>query len=417
MTADIPTLLLMIVVSSVVVAGALLVLNGNQRRDGLQYWAIALLLSSVAHALLLLYGRIPNLLTVVLGNALLASGVGSFLLAVRRFYGLTLYWWRLAALVALVALVMFIYQHQFVRRVAFSSVCLGAQTAWVLWVLLRNQPFRESNFSRGALLLASGLGLILATMLLRGTAAIFFSLDIATVLQSNLVQTLTFMVSFLASLVCSFGFVFMAKERADAANVRLAKQDALTGVANRRALMQALAQQLASAKRQRAPLSLLMLDIDHFKQVNDHYGHLAGDQVLRHVVAVVGQRLRAQDLLGRYGGEEFLLLLPGTDVAGAQQLAQQLCQAVMATPCSWQGQAIAVTVSVGIAGITSGQSCDWETLLQATDKALYRAKDNGRNRVEVADLCVKSVFNPIDTCASSYQFNDELQPKYPKESP
>ena len=386
MTADIPTLLLMIVVSSVVVAGALLVLNGNQRRDGLQYWATALLLSAIAHALLLLYGRIPNLLTVVLGNALLASVLGGFLLAVRRFYGLPLHWWRIAALVALVALVMFIYQDQFVRRVAISGVTLSIQTVWLLRVLLRNHAFRESNFSRGALLLASGLVLILVTMLLRGTAAIFFSLDIATILQGNLVQTFTFMVSFLATLVCSFGFVFMSKERADAANVRLAAQDALTGVANRRALMQALEQQLACAKRQRAPLSLLMLDIDHFKHVNDRYGHLAGDQVLRHVVAVVGQRLRAQDLLGRYGGEEFMLLLPGTDVAGAQQLAQQLCQAVQAAPADWAGQQIAVTVSVGIAGITSGQACDWETLLQLADKALYRAKDNGRNRVEVAEV-------------------------------
>jgi diguanylate cyclase (GGDEF)-like protein len=203
-------------------------------------------------------------------------------------------------------------------------------------------------------------------------------------LQGNLVQTLTFMVTFMSTLVTSFGFVFMSKERADAANVRLAAQDVLTGIANRRALMLALEHELARAVRQRTPLALLMLDIDHFKRVNDQYGHLAGDQVLRHTIQVVGQRLRTQDLLGRYGGEEFLVLLPDTDLQGAQQLGQQLCQAVQNAPCDWHGQSIAVTVSVGISVCAVGEQPNWESLLLAADKALYRAKDNGRNRVEVA---------------------------------
>jgi diguanylate cyclase (GGDEF)-like protein len=208
--------------------------------------------------------------------------------------------------------------------------------------------------SRGALLLASGLGSILATMLLRSSAALFFSIEIASILQGNLVQTLTFMVSFLSVLVSSFGFVFMAKERADNANMRLASQDALTGVANRRALMQALERELARAARQRTPLALLMLDIDHFKRVNDQYGHLAGDQVLRHMVSVVRQRLHTQDFLGRYGGEEFLLLLPDTDQRGAQELGQQLCQAVQASPCDWNNQRIAVTQSAASPAMHGG---------------------------------------------------------------
>ena len=384
MTADVPTLLLMIIVSSLVASGALLVLNGNQRNDGLQYWAGGLLLSALAHALLLLYGRIPYLLSIVLGNVLLSSALTGFWLAVRRFHGLALHWGRTLALIAAIALLMWLFQHQFANRVVASGLTLGLQAALVLSVLLRHHPFGADQHSRGALLLVGGLGLIVLTMLLRASAALFFSLDIASILQGNLVQTLTFMVSFMATLVSSFGFVFMAKERADFANVRLANQDALTGAANRRAVLEALESQLSKAQRQRTPLALLMLDIDHFKRVNDQYGHLAGDQVLRHFVHVVRQRLRAQDFLGRYGGEEFLLLLPDTDLAGAQQLAQQLCQAVQAAPCDWQGQTIAVTVSVGIAGAGTSQQADGETLLQAADQALYRAKDKGRNRVEVA---------------------------------
>ena len=384
MTVDIPTLLLMIVVSSVVVSGVLLVLNGGQRRDGLQYWAVGLLLSAAAHALLLLYGRIPNVWSVVLGNSLLSAAFAGFLLAVWCFHGVRLRWWWVGMSVVAVAVLMYFFQNKFAPRVAISGFSLGAQLGWVLWVLLHHQRRSEQGLSRGTLLLACGLALLMITLLARATTALFFSLDIATILQGNLVQTLTFMTSFMATLVTSFGFVFMAKERADNANVHLAAQDALTGVANRRALMLALERELARATRQHTPLALLMIDIDHFKRVNDHYGHLAGDQVLRHVVGVVRQRLRAHDVLGRYGGEEFLLLLPNTDLPGAQQLAQQLCQAVQATPCDWSGQSIAVTASVGISGMGVGVQVSWDTLLQSADQALYRAKDKGRNRVEVA---------------------------------
>ena len=384
MTADVPTLLLVVIASSVVVAAALLLLNGSQRRDGLQYWAGALLLSAAAHALLLLYGRIPAVASVVLGNVMLSATLVGFLMAVRRFHGLALHGGRALLVVVLVGLLMFVFQNNFAVRVVVSGFSLGLQACWVLWVLLHYHPPRSQGGGRGMLLLASGLVVILSTMFARSAAAFFFSLDIASILQGNLVQTLTFMVSFMATLVTSFGFVFMVKERADAANVRLAAQDVLTGVANRRSLMLALERELAGAQRQRVPLSLLMLDIDHFKRVNDQYGHLAGDQVLRHVVKVVGQRLRAQDLLGRYGGEEFLVLLPHTDAQGAQQLGQQLCEAVQAAPCDWSGQSIAVTTSIGVASYLPGMPTDWEALLQAADKALYRAKAAGRNCVEVA---------------------------------
>ena len=384
MTADVPTLLMMIFVSSLVVAGALMLLNGGQRRDGLQYWAMGLLLSAAAHGLLLLYGRIPPLWSVVLGNVLMTATFTGFLMAVRRFQGQPLRWLQGLVPVLAVALLMYLFQEHFAYRVVVAGLSLGAQAGWVLWALLRQAPQRAVLRSRGALLLAVGLALLMLLLWVRASAALFFSIDIASVLQGNWVQTLTFMVSFVATLVTSFGFVFMAKERADHANLRLANQDALTGAANRRAVLEALDRALATASRQRTPLALLMLDIDHFKRVNDQYGHLAGDQVLRHFVHVVRQRLRAPDVLGRYGGEEFVVLLPGTGLAGAEQLAQQLCQAVQAAPCDWQGQRIAVTVSVGIASAVEGHPPDAATLLHAADQALYRAKDNGRNRVEVA---------------------------------
>ncbi len=116
-------------------------------------------------------------------------------------------------------------------------------------------------------------------------------------------------------------------------------------------------------------------------------GGLAGGLVVGLVVGVLRQRLRASDVLGRYGGEEFMVLLPGSNLHGAAQLAEQLRQTVQAAPCDWHGQRITFTVSIGVAATADtpdDSSRNWEALLQAADQALYRAKDDGRNRVAVA---------------------------------
>lgn len=381
MIADVPTLLLMTIVSSVVVAGALLVLGEGNRRDGLQYWAWALVVSGAGYALFLLRGRIPDMFSVVLANTLLSAAFSGLLVAVRCFHGLPLRWRRALAPALAIAMLMFFFQGHFAVRVAVTGFVLAAQGGWMLWTLHQQ---RQSTASRGALLLTMGLALEIAVLLLRGGSAVLFSLDIATILQGNTVQTLTFMVAFIALLVTSMGFLFMGKERADAVNHRLASQDELTGVANRRAIIAALERDVAHAVRTHAPLAVMMIDVDHFKQVNDRWGHPAGDAVLRSVVAVLRQRVRAQDMVGRYGGEEFLVVLPSTDPQGAYQLAQQLCAAVQATPCIWGNESIGVTVSIGVFGGHLQPQDYWGQLLHTADKALYRAKETGRNRAELA---------------------------------
>jgi diguanylate cyclase (GGDEF)-like protein len=141
----------------------------------------------------------------------------------------------------------------------------------------------------------------------------------------------------------------------------------------------------------------MMVDIDHFKRVNDRYGHPAGDQVLCSVVNVLSERVRAQDLVGRYGGEEFMVVLPDTTLLGAEQLARELCKAVEESRCRIRavgGAApdattdaalgIAVTVSIGVFGGRLEPGDSWDLLIAAADRALYQAKENGRNRVEVS---------------------------------
>lgn len=156
---------------------------------------------------------------------------------------------------------------------------------------------------------------------------------------------------------------------------QLATVDALTGLRNRRWLDDAFARQLARAVRTEQPMSVLMVDIDRFKELNDTHGHAAGDAALRRVAQTLAQGLRPQDLAARYGGEEFAVLLPGIESRGAVAIAERLREAVHADGAA-SGQGI--TVSIGVAGRSGDQPLD--ALLQRADEALYRAKQGGRNQ-------------------------------------
>jgi diguanylate cyclase (GGDEF)-like protein len=162
---------------------------------------------------------------------------------------------------------------------------------------------------------------------------------------------------------------------------RLATTDGLTGLSNRRTFNTTLEARLREAQRYRKALSLLLLDIDHFKKVNDTHGHPAGDAVLRGVAQVVRRQARETDFVARYGGEEMALVLPETDAAGARAIAERIRNAVAHARHQTDSGALQVTLSVGVA---TWPATDSDLLLDAADKALYRAKQNGRNRVESA---------------------------------
>jgi len=164
----------------------------------------------------------------------------------------------------------------------------------------------------------------------------------------------------------------------------LAGQDGLTGLANRRAFDEALAKEHRRAKREKAALSLVMIDVDHFKVFNDRYGHPAGDDCLRRVAAAIAETVRRPgDVVVRYGGEEFAVLLPDTDEAGAEVIAMRILEAVRGLKIRHEGNANGlVTISAGVASLVSAEfDGKPETLVQNADQALYCAKDSGRNTV------------------------------------
>lgn len=161
---------------------------------------------------------------------------------------------------------------------------------------------------------------------------------------------------------------------------RMTIVDGLTQVNNKRYFMEFIDREMARCARYNRPLSLLLFDIDHFKQVNDVHGHLAGDFVLKRLAEIIAKRVRKEEAFARYGGEEFAVLMPETPEDRAKVFAEKIRRLVETTEFNYEDRTIPVTVSIGISEM--GDHRDPKDFIRATDELLYRAKDNGRNRVE-----------------------------------
>ncbi len=183
-------------------------------------------------------------------------------------------------------------------------------------------------------------------------------------------------------LLNGFGFLLLSKEKQDAALIRLSVVDPLTDAPNRRGFFNSLAPWMALARRPGQTTAIIMLDLDHFKRVNDTYGHPVGDVVLKTMVEISKQQLRDSDMIGRLGGEEFAVLLPRTALPEAVIVAERMRTALMAMPIKTERAMIYITASFGVTTIRPDDSM--VTLFKRADEALYQAKHLGRNQVKEA---------------------------------
>lgn len=201
-----------------------------------------------------------------------------------------------------------------------------------------------------------------------------------TIFSPGPTQTLIYLGAYLLLIVNGFGFLLLCKQKDERQLQALATTDSLTGLVNRYAFMREAERAQSLALRSGHSLTLMMIDIDHFKQLNDRHGHAAGDEALRRFAEVAGRTLRKHDLMGRLGGEEFAVLLPGTAVLEAMESAERLRLAAAAANVGVADGSYVLTVSIGVAQLFDTETVG-EALVRA-DRALYRAKRNGRNRVE-----------------------------------
>jgi len=165
----------------------------------------------------------------------------------------------------------------------------------------------------------------------------------------------------------------------------MATHDNLSGLQNRYAILEALRRELSRARREGREVGIILADIDHFKRINDSLGHLAGDAVLREVAARLRKHVRPYDYVGRYGGEEFLVVLPECPLRATQGAAERMQKAVFQEPVLLAEGPVNVTISLGVTGYAQGETDELQALIRAADGALYRAKAAGRNRVMVAE--------------------------------
>jgi diguanylate cyclase (GGDEF)-like protein len=344
-------------------------------------WGVAILTFAAGLLGLALRERIPDWGSVALANALLIAGWVLALRSLQRFVGAPR---RDRAGWILVGL-MFLFQLYFTEvrphvqaRVVAMGLVAGTLAAVAALLLRRRAPADCRVSCRFA------EAVFWAIALLNAARVVVASLQAPRDLLAPAPFSPAVFLFFSAFVIVSTLAVFaMEIESLQSALRRAARFDALTGLLNRGAFLEEFSREEARAERGGPPFSLAVLDLDHFKSVNDRHGHPAGDRVLAAFAEILRETIRPYDSAGRYGGEEFALLMPQTDKATAAAIVGRVRQALEARGVVVEGRRIGVTVSAGIAshGVDGG---DWETLLSAADTALYDAKNAGRNRVVAA---------------------------------
>ena len=313
------TLFAAIIATSILWALCMSIAVGMQFRDGVGKWTASLILQVVMCVFYGARGRWPDLISIVIPNALFALMITLQAAAILEFYGKRLsIWWHVLPVLTIALLYFFLLESR-ALRVIFSGVIFG--TGFLLLALIP-QRFHVSLGSAKRLLIC---GYALATLVLyaRAGVTIFDAGTPAEMFNQSIMQTLSFLICIVVIQMTCIGFLSLQKERAEEAAQNLAVIDPLTGALNRRTFLELTDKEIARAQRTGASLALIMLDVDHFKKVNDRYGHQAGDAVLTRVVDEVQACLRREDLLVRYGGEEFCILLPNIALDHAMLLAER----------------------------------------------------------------------------------------------
>lgn len=344
---------------------------------GMVGFALGFLLISLRHLT-------SDLVSIILANILIVVGIVALLEWLLRFFRVSGQRYRWSSLaVVIITLGLFIYftkmEPNIAARIVVISSAMAIESALCVWILLR---YSDPRLRFPAL----GTALVFASYALYMLVRIAWTLSAGSIqdfMGADAVQALAFL--FMIHLMggVTFGFIWLITKELGLELEHQAKIDPLTGVLNRRALLELAMREMARTDRSGSPLAVIMTDIDHFKKLNDQYGHSCGDAALVSISQAIASRLRKSDILARFGGEEFIIVLPDTALPQASEVAERLRFDIQNLDFQYKKQRVIITGSFGVAA-RNGNTIEWETLVQQADNALYEAKRAGRNRVMLA---------------------------------
>ncbi len=342
-------------------------------------WGAAMIMLATALAGIAMRDQVPDLISITLANTLVTGAIVLSYRALRLFKGMRVEDSFGLAAVAATAVLIFVFSEIFPNlaiRVLVVSVVGGI-------LLVRNARETRGDgpvevraswqFMQGVYWVAAAL------MALRVVSALFMRPD-AELMGVSPWQSTYFLAGILLITAASFGAFWLEIQYMNYELSRQAARDLLTGMLNRRSFLIEFERELSRLRRSSGVLSVAMFDLDHFKHLNDTWGHPAGDEVLRVVAASMQASIRLPDVLGRYGGEEFVLLMPDTNLEAAMSVTERIRVAVASGGVEWKGERLSISLSGGVACFPS-DGTDIASLVAAADAALYAAKRAGRNRI------------------------------------
>ncbi|MEZ5460313.1 GGDEF domain-containing protein [Dokdonella sp.] len=388
MNFHIPTAMQLTATMSMIIGLALaLTLTGFPAtlRQPMRLWVRGLLIQPFSYALFSLRGQVPDWLSIIVANALLVIAFAHITEALRIYSRKSPLTGLMLVLVGLAVvgeiLLTYVWPSLY-GRIILISVMIGLQASIGVEAIYRKQDSITRPEHLVALMLLVGVAIMIVRV------AIVPAPGFMELTMSSPLQGIVFTYAALLPVIATSGFLLMCGERLNKDLARLATIDPLTGVYNRRTMAELANKAIATSKRHGRSLSLLILDIDHFKRINDQFGHEAGDLALCRVVEIMHGVLRGSDVIARIGGEEFVAILPDSNEAAAANLAERLRERLEESDFSVSGWPVPLRASIGVGSMGPSIS-NLETLLRETDRAMYAAKRTGRNRVVAASTLEK----------------------------
>jgi diguanylate cyclase (GGDEF)-like protein len=354
--------------------------------EAARFWTGSAFAAAAGAAIAMLLMVTDSLLPLAVGGTVVIFAGCLAAMGIKRFYDQPTSWRGTALISGLsfAGLLFFIFGYDSsTMRILIYSVGQALPLALTLRLLMSPQ---EGRVSPGARLAGTIAVLIIAIYAIRAAGKVFHIGGDFSFVQFNAPQSVVILGLMFLSMAWNFGFLLMAIDRLRNEVADLALMDDLTGVGNRRHLLQRLTEECARSERGNQPFALLVIDLDSFKLINDTHGHAAGDASLQHFTLMAQTRLRPGDMLARTGGDEFCVMLPASTLREAAAVARRIIEVCRDDAAGCVGKDIPLSVSIGVAQWTREVGAFPDRLIAAADHALYVAKKEGKNRHAVYEL-------------------------------